>query len=240
LIGPQLFKAKQRELMRKQRGFLSKGIFVLLLTIIMTAAAYFTWQSKSNTVVQFPEEIEDSLFWQARDLTDFTLIGANNKTLGLDDLKGKWSFIFFGYTHCPDICPMSMNIMGTVFKLLKENPAASANIQGVFVSVDPERDTPELLEEYASYFNPEFMGVTGDKAQIDAFTRQIGVLYSIHAKESQEDYSVSHNSTIFLIDPKGRLYGRFPQPHVAREIADIFIEIRAFYDEQTKKQWFFF
>ena len=226
--------------MRKQRGFISKGIFALLLAITMTVAAYFVWQSKSNTVVQFPEEIEDFLFWQVRDLTDFTLTGADNKTLGLSNLEGKWSFIFFGYTHCPDICPMSMNTMGTAFKLLKKNPAASADIQGVFVSVDPDRDTPELLKEYASYFNPEFLGVTGNKTQIDAFTRQMGTLYALHNEESQEDYSVTHNSTIFLIDPQGRLYGRFPQPHVAREIADTFVKIRAFYDEQTKKQWFFF
>lgn len=226
--------------MRKQRGFLSKGIFAFLLVIAMTGMAYFSWQLNSNKVVKFPEEIESYLFWRAKDLTDFTLVGAGNKTLGLDDLKGKWSFIFFGYTHCPDICPVTMDVMGKSFRLLKKTPAVSSDIQGIFISVDPQRDTPKQLKEYVSYFSPEFLGVTGNKAQLDAFTRQIGVLYTLHTEKSQEDYVVSHNSTIFLIDPQGRLYGRFPPPHYPREIANTFIKVRAFYNERTKKRWFFF
>lgn len=226
--------------MKKQRGFLSKGIFVFLLVIATTGMAYFSWQSNSNKVVKFPEEIESYLFWRAKDLTDFTLVGAGNKTLGLDDLKGKWSFIFFGYTHCPDICPVTLDVMGKAFRLLKNTPAVSSDIQGVFISVDPKRDTPEQLKNYVSYFNSEFLGVTGSKAQLDAFTRQIGVLYTLHTEKSQEDYVVSHNSTIFLIDPQGRLYGRFPQPQLSREIANTFIKIREFYNKQTEKRWFFF
>ncbi len=183
-------------------------------------------------------EIEDYLFWQAKDLTDFKLIGADSKTLGLNDLKGKWSFIFFGYIHCPDVCPLTLGILGQAFKLMEKNPAAYQEIQGVFISVDPKRDTPELAKEYASYFSSKFTGVTGETAQLEAVSRQMSASYSIHpkaTKESGDAYLVSHTSTIFLVDPQGRLYGKFPPPQTPQEIAEVFIKIRTFYDERVKK-----
>jgi len=227
--------------MRKQGGAISRGSYIFLLLMATAVITYFGWQlNANNKVVQLPEEIEDYLFWHAKDLTDFTLVGAEKKTLGLDNLKGKWSFIFLGYTQCPDVCPMTLAKMGAAFKQLQKDPAVSSDIQGVFVSVDPMRDTPKRLKEYVSYFNPKFLGVTGSTAQVDTFARQIGALYTLHKKASNEDYLVTHNSSIFLIDPQGRLYGRFPPPHAANEIAEIFIKIRVFYHEQEDKKWPFF
>jgi protein SCO1/2 len=167
-------------------------------------------------------------------------VGAKGKTLTLDDLKGKWSFIFFGYTHCPDVCPVTLHALGSAFNILRRDRANSPDIQGIFVSVDPARDTPEFLKEYVTYFNAGFSGVTGNTEQVDAITRQMSALYVIHSGESEESYLVSHNSTIFVVDPRGRLYGRFPPPHIPREIAEIFVKIRVFYDEQEGKRWVFF
>ncbi|MCR4304573.1 MAG: SCO family protein [Gallionella sp.] len=229
--------------MKNQSGVFAKRNLALLLAVAVAVTAIIGWRLGNNTVVQPPEEIEDYLFWQAKDLTDFKLTGANNKTLALNDLKGKWSFIFFGYTHCPDVCPLTMGVLGQAFKQLEKDPAASQEIQGIFISVDPKRDTPELLKEYASHFNNKFTGVTGDTAQLDAFARQMSVLYTIHPKEPGEtgdSYLVSHNSTIFLVDPQGRLYGRFSPPQAPQEIAEKFIKIRMFYNERSKKRWFFF
>jgi len=212
-------------------------------TIAVAVTAIIGWWLGKNTVVQPPEEIEDYLFWQAKDLTDFKLTGANSKILALNDLKGKWSFIFFGYTHCPDVCPLTMGVLGQAFRLLEKDPAASQEIQGIFISVDPKRDTPELLKEYVAYFNNKFTGVTGDTAQLDALARQMSALYTIHPKEPEkpgDTYLVSHNSTIFLVDPQGRLYGRFPPPQAPQEIAEVFIKIRTFYNERIKKQWVLF
>ena len=210
------------------------------MIITLAVSAGFGWRLGSDAVVQAPEEIADYLFWEAKDLTAFTLVGANHEALRLDDLKGKWSFIFFGYTHCPDVCPFTLSALGAVFRILGQAPAVSSTIQGIFVSVDPQRDTPELLREYASYFNAKFSGVTGTTAQVDAITRQMGAFYAIHPGNSEESYLVSHNSTIFLVDPRGRLYGRFPPPHAPREIAEIFTKIRAFYIETADKRWAFF
>ncbi|MFQ5354957.1 MAG: SCO family protein [Mariprofundaceae bacterium] len=225
----------------KSSLILSKGSLALLLAIIGTVTAFIGWRSSSDTSVQTPAEIEDYLFWEARELTSFHLEAAGNKTFNLESLKGKWSFIFFGYTHCPDICPAALNVMGAVFNILESNPAIAAKIQGIFVSVDPKRDTPELLKKYVSYFNEGFSGVTGNPAQVDTLTRQIGALYFIDSKNVEDTgYDVTHNSTIFLVDPQGRLYGRFPQPQIPQTIADTFIKIHAFYHKQVEKRWSFF
>src|SRR3990167_9418581 len=181
--------------MKRQSLLLTKRSLAVLLFIALSVTAFIGWKLSNDPVIKAPAEIEDYLFWQAKELTDFKLTGADNKTLGLNELKGKWSFIFFGYTHCPDVCPLTMGIMGQAFKLIEKNPAAYQDIQGVFVSVDPKRDTPELLKEYASYFSNKFTGVTGDTAQVDAFSRQMSALYTIHPKEAQaseDNYSVTH------------------------------------------------
>ncbi|MGC2049633.1 MAG: SCO family protein [Gallionella sp.] len=230
-------------MMKNQSGVFAKRKLAILLAIALSVTAILGWRLGHKTAVQPPEEIVDYVFWQAKELTDFKLVGANSKTLVLNDLKGKWSFIFFGYTHCPDVCPLTMGILGKAFTLLEKNPVAFEEIQGIFISVDPKRDTPELLKEYVSYFSKEFTGVTGDTAQLDAFARQLGALYTIHPKEpesSGDNYLVTHNSTIFLVDPQGRLFGRFPPPQSPQEIAEVFIKIRTFYNERLNKRWIIF
>jgi protein SCO1/2 len=217
-----------------------KTTIAVLLSLILTVAALFAWRSESEVIVKAPDEIEDYLFWEAKELADFKLTAAGNKTFNLDNMKGKWSFIFFGYTHCPDICPTTLMQMGAAFKLLEYDPAIYPEIQGIFISVDPDRDTPELLKDYVRYFNPGFIGLTDNKVRIDAFSRQIGALYKLNNEESKDDYEVTHNSTIFLIDPKGRLYGRFSPPQAAPEIASKFIRIRKFYMQQEEKRWSLF
>lgn len=253
--------------MKKQSGAFSKmGIaFTLLLAIVVIVSAMMSRQGGDKVTVKHPEDIADYLFWEAKGLTEFKLSGANGTTFGLSDLKGKWSFIFFGYTQCPDVCPLTMGILGQTFKLFEKNPAAFQEMQGVFISVDPKRDTPESLKEYVSYFNNKFIGVTGDKEQLDALSRQMSVLYAINSKEPEkageakepkepkkeggagelkkpvsgssgkEEYTVTHSSTVFLIDPQGRLYGRFPPPQLPQEIAQAFVKIRTFYNEGVKR-----
>lgn len=229
--------------MKKPSLLLTKTNLAVLLVIALSVTAFIGWKLNQEPVVKAPAEIEDYLFWQAKELTDFKLAGANDTTLSLDDLQGKWSFVFFGYTHCPDVCPLTMMIMGQAFKILEKNPAVFPEIQNIFVSVDPKRDTPEALKEYVSYFNDRFIGVTGSTAELDDFSRQMSALYTIHANEadqSADTYTVTHNSTVFLVDPQGRLYGRFPPPQNPQEIAEVFMKIRTFYNERSIKQWGFF
>ena len=116
---------------------------------------------RNEAVVKPPRRLRDYLFWQAKDLTDFKLIGANNKTLVLNDLKGKWTFIFLVIHTALMSCPLTMGILGAGVQAYREKSGCLPRDSGNFVSVDPKRDTPELLKEYASYFNSKFTGVTG-------------------------------------------------------------------------------
>lgn len=218
----------------------NRSRLALLLAVAVGAVAFMVWNSSRDTAVRTPAEIEDYVFWQAKALADFTLTGAGNRTLGSGDLKGKWTFVFFGYTYCPDVCPLALTVLGQAFRMLEKDPEISREIQAVFVSVDPGRDTPDALGEYVAYFHGRFLGATGSVAQIDAFSRQMGALYTIHAKapgKPDNAYLVTHNSTIFLVDPQGRLHGRFPAPHVPQEIAEVFLKIRALHRERSGMRW---
>ena len=229
--------------MKMRSLLLTRRSLAVLLVIALSVTAFIGWKLSNDPVVKAPAEIEDYLFWEAKELTDFKLTGADNRTLGLNELKGKWSFIFFGYTHCPDVCPLTLMVLGQAFKILEKNPAVFPEVQGIFVSVDPKRDTPESLKEYVSYFNDRFIGVTGSTAELDDFSRQMSALYTIHPKEagqSDNAYLVTHNSTVFLVDPQGRLHGRFPPPQTPKEIAEVFMKIRTFYNERSNKRWGFF
>jgi protein SCO1/2 len=133
--------------------------------------------------------------------------------------------LFFGYTHCPDVCP------GTLAALKKAQPqweAAAPDTQVVFFSVDPQRDTPEVLKGYVSYFDPKFVGVTAPREMLAGLARIFGIIYIRVAGSSGEpnDYLVDHSASIVLIDPQGRLAGVLSAPHTPEDIAKRYITIR--------------
>ena len=141
-----------------------------------------------------------------------------------DDLKGHWTLVFFGYTRCPDICPMTMNVLAEAKK-----KATAEFPQVVFVSVDPQRDTVEMLGDYVRYFDPEFTGVTGEENMIQALTLQTSVLYMKVPGSSgkEDDYLVDHSSSIILINPKGQLAAFLAAPHTPTSIIDSVEKITA-------------
>ena len=157
---------------------------------------------------------------EPREIPVFELIDQDGKAFGPDRLRGQWSLLFFGFTHCPDICP------GTLFDLANlqaqlENEDAAMHHQVVFVSVDPERDSPGRLGDYVRHFSSDFTGVTGEHDQLLPLTRKLGIAYRIaeHA-EGAAQYSVDHSASVLLMDPEGRLHGVFPAPHDVAEMAD--------------------
>lgn len=141
-----------------------------------------------------------------------------------------WTFLFFGYTYCPDICPVTLNVLNQVYKLLEDKEGVLSNTQFIFVSVDPERDNTTQLGEYLSYFNRKFIGVTGNKDQIKALSQPLGIAYYRVLNES--GYLINHSASILLIDPLGRLRANFLPPHTPSDIAEDFLKIREFYAEE--------
>jgi protein SCO1/2 len=133
---------------------------------------------------------------------DFTLQSADGP-VSLQDYRGKVGMIYFGYTSCPDICPTSLTMMSSAMKQL--TPQEAAQVYGIFISVDPERDTPANMKEYAAYFHPNFVGVTGTPEQIAEIAGKYGAYYKKAEIEGSMGYAVDHSSTIYVVDKQGKV-----------------------------------
>ena len=197
-------------------GILVSGLVVLAAVIGVLAAMYQG---------QEPEPTVPGLLWPGpKTLGAFSVIDHDNNPFTLADLRGKWSLLFFGFTHCPDICPVTLAVMDKTHSRLDQ----ARDVQFVFVTVDPERDTPERMEQYLTSFNPEFVGLGGSAEQIAGLTGQVGLPYFRDKTQDEDNYLVDHGASLFMIDPLGRLVGIFSAPHDALDVTDRFNRIREF------------
>lgn len=157
-----------------------------------------------------------------RPLADFQLVDGDNQPFTRTRLQGHWSLLFFGYTHCPDVCPVTLTELAKLTPLLQHVKDVAARTQIVFISVDPARDTPALLKNFAGYFNERFIAATGPLDQLTALTDSLGARHR-RLTEQGADYRVEHSADVWLIDPQARLYAKFPVPQHAQEISQALI-----------------
>lgn len=157
-----------------------------------------------------------TLLQPPRPVADFALVDQNEQPFTPAALRDRWTFLFFGFTNCPDVCPATLGVLAQIEKSLQDLPETQRP-RIVLVSVDPERDTPQQLASYVKFFSPSFTGVTGSKDAIDAFTRAMGVPAAV--SKSADAYTVDHSASIFLIDPQARFQALFSTPHVPDKIA---------------------
>jgi protein SCO1 len=132
----------------------------------------------------------------------FTLESADGP-VSLEDLRGRALLLYFGYTYCPDICPSALAYISAAFSTLSEDELA--RVGGVFISVDPQRDTPERLKQYAEHFHPQILGLTADPTTIAEVAGRYGAAYHMVDSGSAAGYLVDHSSYTYVIDPQGRL-----------------------------------
>jgi protein SCO1/2 len=133
---------------------------------------------------------------------DFTLAGPAGP-VALADYRGKVVVLYFGYTYCPDVCVMSLSLIAQGLAALDE--AALQKVQGIFISVDPERDTPERLADYVPFFHPRLIGATGTAEQVATVARMYGSRYRKHPKAADGTYAVDHSSVTYIVAPDGTL-----------------------------------
>ena len=161
--------------------------------------------------------IQGSILSPARKIAVPALTKDDGSPFTLKDLTGEWHLLFFGYTHCPDVCPVTMGVAAQAKKIAAENNHIFPQV--VFISVDPERDKVEMLAEYVQYFDKDFIGVTGDSHLIKALTLQMSVVYmKMAAEEGSEDYLVDHSSALLLLNPEGKLVAFLNPPHDPKTI----------------------
>ena len=186
------------------------SIAVLLIVVLMFAVPKF-FRSEAPT----PGAPGMTLLPPRAPLVAFELRDQRDQVFDTARLRGKWSLLFFGYTHCPDICPITLGTLKQVHQLLGDK---NKNIQYIFVAVDPERDTPTLLANYTGYFHPDFLGLSGPHSELDKLTKALGVNYRL-GKNDTGDYQVDHSAAVFLVDPQVRLRGVFSAPQNAQNMA---------------------
>lgn len=157
----------------------------------------------------------------------FALTGDDGTPLTQDDLRGRWTLMFFGFTHCPDVCPGTLAVLKQSAERIASRPGSLGDVQVLFVSVDPARDTPEVLGPYVKHFGSAFRGATGDAQALAALTQSLGVFYAKVPGAGENDYSIDHTASIFVVDPQLRVLSAIGLPHAA---ADIEQRLRALAD----------
>lgn len=179
---------------------------------------------------ELPAQLHATYLPEGKVLTDFELIDQDNRPFDRSRLQGHWSVLFFGYTHCPDVCPTTLQVMKNVWTKLPRERFGGAEPQMIFVSVDPGRDTPERLKKYVKYYNEQFIGVTGKLEKLDGFVDQLGVMYGYEdPPEGSEHYLVNHTSRLILIDPQGKMRAVLSPPHRQETILQALLSIQSRY-----------
>ncbi len=213
--------------MLTSRTLLTTAIILVLMVI---GAVLGIYTNRFYQPAPSPESIPGLLWPDPKQLTEFTTIDQAGNTFGLQDLKGKWSLLFFGYTYCPDVCPLTLSALGQIHNDLQQQ--FSPGIQTVFVTVDPERDTTTRLAEYIRYFNPDFIALGGSIEQIKTLASQIGIAWSHEPAATDGSYMVNHSSSVFLLDPQARLVGILSAPHEPDELKRRLLAISGFINSQ--------
>ena len=187
-------------------------LLAALVAIVSAAAGFSLWKLRHEGPPAMTAALR--ILPEPRIIADFELVDQDGRPFALERLRGRWSLLLFGYSYCPDVCPSALFDLQQVHEALSGDGRQAVPYQVVFVSVDPERDTPERLKEYAAYFHPDFLAVTGSDEQLAPMTLQVGVAYRIEPHEPGSlSYAVDHSAGIMLIDPQARLHGVFPAPH---------------------------
>ena len=174
-----------------------RPIFALALSLLLAACG-------SGTSGPAQPDLSTGGLAGARIGGEFALTGADGKTVRWSDFKGKWRVVYFGYTWCPDACPMDMTVLSQgLQKYAEKNPKLAEKIQPIFITIDPERDTKERVGEFAAAFKPAVVGLTGTREQIDAAAKTFAV-YHAKGAEVPGGYLMDHSRGANLFDPDGK------------------------------------
>jgi protein SCO1 len=171
-----------------------------------------------------PAEVQAVMWPEPRSLAEFSLHTQHGETFDRQDLEGRWSFVFFGYMACPDVCPMSLHALRGMRDVLAQVDAAD-DMQVIFVSLDPEHDTPDEMRRYLGWYHDDFIGLHGPLAEIDRMASAMAIKYAEHIDESGYR-SIDHTASVMIIDPRGRVVGALPPPLEPQRMAEQYQRLR--------------
>ena len=174
-------------------------------------------------------EIRGYVLTTPRELPSVDLVDEHGAVFGSGAFAGHWSFLYFGYTYCPDVCPLTLVELAKLKQALAANGLAERT-EYYLVSVDPNRDTPARLREYVAYFDPELHGLTGSAQALAALAKAAETVFDVPADPEDHNYLVGHSSNIVLLDPQGRVHAVFTPPHDPATLAVDFVAVARRYN----------
>jgi protein SCO1/2 len=218
----------------KDQAQQSRGIRITVLALavfITVIIAGFVYRIQQPRVLTVSEMKINNLFIleTPRKFGEIELIDHHGKAFTRERFLGKWTLVFFGFTHCPDVCPTTMSFLNELMAQLEGTEVENTEV--VMVSVDPARDTVEQLASYVPYFNPKFTGVTGDFLDIHRFATDLNTPFRKVAGQG-EDYQVDHSTNVVLINPRGDYHGFFKAPLDMAKMKLTYRSARAMWDRR--------
>jgi protein SCO1/2 len=192
-----------------------------IATVAIIAIVTGTWLT-SRVLSPPPLPQTATLLPAATDLAEFSLLDQDGAVFTRSSFEGRWNLVFFGFTHCPDVCPLTLQVLAKARQqMIDEGRDELPRI--VLVSVDPERDTPEAIGQYVAYFGDDMIGVTGELSELRKLTDGLGIFFEKSGFDSDiegDNYSVDHSAVVIVVDPDGRFHSLFGAPHKAENFAN--------------------
>ncbi len=200
-------------------------VFVLGIIALAFGFQFGTTKMSKNTEDYVPTQVA-TVLPAGRTIPAFKLTANTGKPFTNANLKGHWSFVFFGFTNCPHICPTTMAEFAKIYKILADQGVTEP--QYWLISIDPARDTVKRVNTYVKAFNKNFNGATGDEKEVENLAKALGAVYMKaypKADKDAENYQIDHSGTIVLVNPKGEIKAFFSMPHEAQTIAGDYLAI---------------
>ncbi len=194
--------------MDSRKYFITTVAIIAIVTGIWLTTRVLTPPPLPQTATVLPATTE---------LAEFSLLDQDGAEFTRSSFAGRWNLVFFGFTHCPDICPLTLQVLASARQQMLD-AGRDELPRIVLVSVDPERDTPEIIGKYVAHFGADTIGVTGELSEVRKLTDGLGIYFEKSGFEG-DNYSVDHSAVVIVVDPENRFHSLFGAPHTAENFA---------------------
>jgi protein SCO1/2 len=200
---------------------MKKLLPIIILILILGFGLWYVLQQKPTlpTTQPLPTLESATVLNPSQAIAPFSLIDTQEEIFNNGSLQGHWTLLFFGYATCPAICPKTLSLISAAWEKLPKALVDGQTLKFAFVSLDPETDTPVVLRTFLDRFNPTFMGLTGDEAVIEAFSKNCGIYYWEDTTKTSAIKQIDHSATLLLFNPKGQLQALFTPPYASHALA---------------------